>query len=170
VIKQDYTPGALAKHAISLALLLYGLWLGLSGHTEPLLLSLGAASTALAVYLALRMKLLDHESYPVRLKPSLVRHLVFMAREIILANIDVAKRILKGPSSISPQLTRVPATQSSTLGKVIYANSITLTPGTVSLRLDDKILVHSLTREGAEDLATGRMARSVPDDIAGPQE
>ena len=161
--------GASAKHAASLALLLFALWLGLSGHMEPLLLGLGLVSTALAVYIALRMNLLDRESYPLHLKPSLLRHLVFLAREIVFANIDVARRILSPGPPISPRLVRVPATQRSTLGKVIYANSITLTPGTVSLRLeDDSILVHALTREGAEDLATGRMARATPDDIGEP--
>lgn len=159
------------KHVIGLALLLFALWIGLSGHTEPLLLGLGVASTALAVYLAVRMNLLDHESYPVHLKPSLLRHLLFLFREIVLANIDVAKRILSRGPSISPQLIRVPATQRSTLSKVIYANSITLTPGTVSLRLDhDTILVHALTREGAEDLASGRMARAIPDNIGEPEQ
>jgi multicomponent Na+:H+ antiporter subunit E len=112
------------------------------------------------------MELLDRESYPVHLKPSLFRHLIFLMREIALANIDVARRILSPGPPISPRLVRVPAKQRSTLGKVIYANSITLTPGTVSLRLDDdSILVHALTREGAEDLASGRMACVIPDDI-----
>ena len=158
--------GASAKHAASLALVLYALWLGLSGHLEALLLGHGLVSTALAVFVAIRMDLLDRESYPVHLKPSLLRHLLFLMREIFLANIDVAKRILKPGPTISPQLIRVPMQQCSTLGKVIYANSITLTPGTVSLRLeDDTILVHALTREGAEDLASGRMARVIPDDI-----
>ena len=153
------------KHVIGLALLLFVLWLGLSGHWEPLLLGLGALSTALAVYLAVRMDLLDHETYPVHMKPSLLRHLLFLTREIVIANIDVAKRVLSPSPSISPQLIRVPIKQRSTLGKVIYANSITLTPGTVSLRVDDTILVHALTRESAEDLASGRMARVIPDDV-----
>lgn len=158
------------RHVISLAVMMYLLWLGLSGHTEPLLLILGALSTALVVYLAVRMDLLDHESYPVHLKPGLIRHLAFLMKEIAIANIDVAKRILTREPDISPQLIRVPADQGSTLGKVIYANSITLTPGTVSLRVDDTILVHALTREGAEDISSGRMARSVPDDVGEPQK
>jgi multicomponent Na+:H+ antiporter subunit E len=158
--------GASAKHAASLALVLFALWLGLSGHMDALLLGLGLVSTALAVFLAIRMELLDRESYPFHLKPSLFRHLIFLMREIAIANIDVARRILSPGPPISPRLVRVPAKQRSTLGKVIYANSITLTPGTVSLRLDDdSILVHALTREGAEDLASGRMARVIPDDI-----
>jgi multicomponent Na+:H+ antiporter subunit E len=154
------------KHEISLGLLMFALWLGLSGHFEPLLLGLGVISTALTVYLAIRMDIVDHESHPVHLTYSLVRHLFFLLRDVVVANIDVSKRILSPGSTISPQLIRVPLTQRSTLGKVIYANSITLTPGTVSLRLDeDSILVHALTREGAEDLASQRMAEYIPDDV-----
>ncbi len=158
------------RHVISLAVLMYLLWLGLSGHTEPLLLTLGALSTALVVYLAVRMDLLDNESYSVHLKPSLIKHIAFLMWEIVVANIDVAKRILSRGPAISPQLIRVPTEHRTTLGVVIYANSITLTPGTVSLRVDDTILVHALTREGAEDIASGRMARSVPDDIGDPPQ
>lgn len=165
------TAGALVKHVISLALLLFILWLGLSGHLEPLLLGLGVISTVLAVYLAVRMKLVDREAYPMHLTSSLFRHWLYLMRDIVIANIDVAKRILSPGPDISPQLIRIPMKQHSTLGKVIYANSITLTPGTVSLRLDDDtILVHALTREGAEDLASGSMARTIPDDIEEPQQ
>jgi multicomponent Na+:H+ antiporter subunit E len=62
-------------------------------------------------------------------------------------------------------LFEVPATHKSDLSQVIYANSITLTPGTVSVELEkDKILVHALTKEAAEELASGEMAKSIPDE------
>jgi multicomponent Na+:H+ antiporter subunit E len=154
------------KHVISLGLLLFLLWLGLSGHFEPLLLSLGVLSTVLAVYLALRMNVIDRESHPLHLTRSLFRHWMYLLREIVVANISVAKCILWPGQTISPQLVRVPVSLKSTLGKVIYANSITLTPGTVSLRLEENsILVHTLTREGAEDLASGHLAKYIEDDI-----
>jgi multicomponent Na+:H+ antiporter subunit E len=56
----------------------------------------------------------------------------------------------------------VPATQRTDVGKVIYANSITLTPGTVSVEIEnDRILVHAITREAAEGLESGDMDRRV---------
>ncbi len=73
---------------------------------------------------------------------------------------DVTKRILDPRLPISPCLIRVKTSQTSDVGRVIYANSITLTPGTISIALeDDEILVHALTREGAEGLAGGDMDR-----------
>lgn len=151
-------------HIISLAVLLFALWLGLSGHFNPLLIGLGLASTALAVQLAHRMDILDHESHPALLTPRLVRFWIFLGVEIVKANIDVIRRILRPGKSISPQLVTLPLPQKTDLARVIYANSITLTPGTVTLRLDkDTLLVHALSREAAEDLATGRMASAVPE-------
>ena len=151
-------------HIISLAVLLFVFWLGLSGHFTPLLIGLGVASTLLAVHLAHRMDILDHETHPALLTLHLVRFWLFLAVEVVKANIDVIRRILRPGKSISPQLVTLPLPQKTDLARVIYANSITLTPGTVTLRLDkDTLLVHALSREAAEDLATGRMASAVPE-------
>jgi multicomponent Na+:H+ antiporter subunit E len=151
-------------HIISLAVLLFVFWLGLSGHFTPLLIGLGIASTLLAVHLAHRMDILDHETHPALLTPRLVRFWLFLSVEVVKANIDVIRRILRPGKSISPQLVTLPLPQKTDLARVIYANSITLTPGTVTLRLDkDTLLVHALSREAAEDLATGRMASAVPE-------
>jgi len=153
------------KHIISLGILLFGLWLGLSGHMEPLLLSLGLASTLLALYLAHRMDVVDHESHPIHLTFRLLRFTGYLIREILVANWDVLKRIVTPGKTISPQLISLPLPQRTDLGRVIYANSITLTPGTVSVRISkDSILVHALARETAQALATGEMASVIPED------
>ncbi len=82
-----------------------------------------------------------------------------------MANIEVAKLIMQsGGKSISPQLVEISAAQKTDLKRVIYANAITLTPGTVSVELSkDKITVHALTESGAKELAEGSMAREVSD-------
>ena len=78
------------------------------------------------------------------------------------SNLAVARLILTPTLSISPTVIRVTATQQTDLGRVVYANSITLTPGTVSMSLDDdQITVHALTREMAENLQTGEMDHRV---------
>jgi multicomponent Na+:H+ antiporter subunit E len=87
-----------------------------------------------------------------------LNYLAWLGKEITKANIDVAKIILDPALPISPVMVRVPATQTTDVGKVIYANSITLTPGTVSVEvMDDEILVHAITSEAAEGLADGDM-------------
>ena len=146
-------------------MLLFIFWVLLSGHFSPLLLSLGVASVALTLFLAKRMNVVDHESYPVHLSAKSPAFIIYIAREITMANIDVIKRILttKG-KSISPQMIEVPVPQKTDLGRVIYANAITLTPGTVCVTLDrEKALVHALTKEGSDELLRGDMAKRIPD-------
>ena len=59
---------------------------------------------------------------------------------------------------IAPRIVRVNGTQKTDLCRVIFANSITLTPGTVSLDLDEEdIVVHALTEEAADDVQSGDM-------------
>lgn len=150
---------------LGFTVLLFILWVLLSGQFSLLLLSLGLASVLLTVFLASRMNVIDHESYPIHISAKLPAFLAYIMWEIIKANIDVAKRILNtGGKTISPQLVEIPVPQKSDLGRVMYANSITLTPGTVSVQLDnDRVLVHALSKEGVEDLLSGEMAKAIPD-------
>ena len=151
-------------HIISLTVTLFLLWLGLSGHYEPLMITIGVVSVFLVVFIALRMEVVDHESHPIHLTGRLFRFWGYLSHEIVLSNIDVIKRILTPGKSISPQMITLPLTQKSDLAKVIYANAITLTPGTVSVQLDDDtITVHALSKEAADALKTGDMASRVPD-------
>lgn len=152
------------RHAASMTVALFALWLVLSGHFDPLLLGLGVVSTLLAVFLALRMEVVDHESYPFHLTSRLVRFWLFLTKEIVLANVDVVKRVLGPKSRVNPRIVTIRPPQRTDLGLVIYANSITLTPGTVSMEVDrETIRVHALTLEGANDLIAERMARRVPE-------
>ena len=147
----------------SFFVLLLLFWILLSGHLEPLLLGLGLASVALTFFLSQRMNVIDHESYPVHLSLKLPGFLIYLVKEIIKANIDVVKRVLgwKG-ASVSPQLIEIPQSQKTDLGAVIYANSITLTPGTVTIKMSkDSLTVHALSKETAEELATGTMSKEI---------
>ena len=140
-------------------------WISLSGYFTPLMLGLGLASVVLTVFLAKRMELIDDESYPFHLFSRFPAFFVYILNEIVKANIDVVKRILS-PNNISPQLIDIPVPQKSDLGRVIYANSITLTPGTVSVALSrDSLTIHALTKEAADDLAEGNMAKHIPDSV-----
>lgn len=159
---RNASAGYVAARAVYLGLFLFGLWFLLSGRFEALLLALGIASSVFVVAIALRMHIVDRETHPIHLHPSIVFYWIWLVWEITKANIDVARRILDPKLPISPNLLRVKATQKSDLGRATYANSITLTPGTISVRLEgDTIQVHALTRETAEALKKGEMDRRV---------
>ncbi len=149
-------------HAIGLGVTLFGIWLLLSGIYEPLILSLGLASVILVVLISHRMDMLDREAVPLHLYWRIPPYWIWLMKEIVLANVHVARLILDPRLPISPRMIRVKATQNSDMGRVIHANSITLTPGTVSVEIeDDVILVHALSREAAEGTLEGGIDRRV---------
>ncbi|NQU59667.1 MAG: Na+/H+ antiporter subunit E [Rhodospirillales bacterium] len=149
-------------HALSLGMVLFGLWLLLSGFFEPLLLSLGVGSVIAVVWIAYRMDVVDHEGHPIHLTIRAIFYWPWLILEIIKANIHVAGVILRRKMPISPSFVEVKATQETELGQVIYANSITLTPGTVTIAIEKDIFsVHTLTRTATEHLQTGDMDRRV---------
>ncbi len=136
------------------------IWLLLSGHYDSLLLSLGLLSCALCLYVTWKANFIDNEGLPLHLLVRLPVYIIWLFKEIIKANIDTAKIIIL--NNPNPQNFRVKSTQKTEAGKVMYANSITLTPGTVTTQLDEDILeVHALTAEMAEDVKSGQMDKMV---------
>jgi multicomponent Na+:H+ antiporter subunit E len=151
------------KSAISLFILLMSVWLLNSGHYTTLLISFGVASSVLVVWLSWRMGIVDEEAVPVHLIPRALIYAPWLAKEIFKSNLDVARRVLKpGPVDVSPQLFDTPTTQNTDLGRVLYANSITLTPGTVSIWVHGRaITVHAIAKDVADGLGEGEMDRRV---------
>lgn len=133
-------------------------WLSLSGHYDGPILAFGVFSCAFAAAMSHRLGLIDREGVPLHLWRHLPGYWLWLAVEIVKANVDVGRRILHPRLPIDPRLFETRATQDSDLGSAIFANSITLTPGTVALDLrDNSILVHALTAEGQAALETGEM-------------
>jgi multicomponent Na+:H+ antiporter subunit E len=148
--------------ALALGGILYVLWLLLSGYFEPLLLSFGVLSVALSVYIGLRMDLVDHEGLPVQLSPGLLTYLPWLFNEVVKANIAVVRIILHPALPISPSLVRFKGTQRTDLGRFIFANSITLTPGTITVGVDGPMLeVHALAWELVDGTEEGPMDQRV---------
>lgn len=134
----------------------------MSGHYNVLTLSLGAASIVFTLYIAHRMDVVDHEAQPLHFTLKFLRYQLWLIKEIVAANITVVKHVWLGNDTISPTMTTITASQKTDVGKVIYANSITLTPGTVTVHLDgDQFMVHALLRESIADLQSGEMDRRV---------
>ena len=151
--------------ALSLGIVLFATWMLLSGEislNHGLVLGLGIASVILVVLIAVRMDVVDHEGHPIHLTRRFVGYWLWLLVQIVKASIDVTRRIWSPSLPISPTMYILKAGQPGELGQVIYANSITLTPGTVTVRLDGgDIFVHAIAREVGEDLAGGEMDRRV---------
>ena len=148
--------------SFSLAASLFLFWLALSGHLTPLLLAMGIGSALVCLAVALRLRTVDLEGHPAELTLRAFLYLPWLAGEILKSAWAVTKIILHPKLPISPALTAVRASQRTSLGRAIYANSITLTPGTITVGVEGSTLtVHALQREGAIDLEGGAMDRRV---------
>ncbi len=137
-------------YAFGLAAALATIWIGLSGVFKPLLLGLGVVSILVVLLLSARMKLLDRTAVPYFNLPSFLIYWVWLIGEIAKANVQVIRACLKPELDIAPALVKVKTRCRSEMAKTLFANSITLTPGTVSVELEgDKILVHALYEDSA---------------------
>lgn len=137
-------------------------WLLWSGIYKPLLLALGAASCLLVFWLASRMRYFDDELFALHFSWRLLIYWFWLGREIMRSSIAVSRVILDPRLPISPCTLKITATSEHAFDHVMLGNSITLTPGTLSIDVfEGVIMVHSLTEEGARDVMTGDMDRRV---------
>ncbi|MDZ7791156.1 MAG: Na+/H+ antiporter subunit E [Xanthomonadales bacterium] len=146
---------------MSLTLILAALWLGISGVYKPVVLALGAASVLLVVWLSARMEVVGTEHNPVLYSWRLPVYWAWLVGQIVTANINVARLVLN-PKGIRPRVIRAPVPQKTSVAKVTYANSITLTPGTVTLRLEsDFVEAHAIDDNSAAGVEDGSMSKWV---------
>ena len=148
----------------SLAAVLFAFWLLLSGHFTPFLVGAGLVTAVCVAGLGLAIGAADNEGHPIQLLPRGLLYWPWLAKEIVKSAWDVTRIVLDPALPVAPRLVRVGTSQKTPTGVVIYANSITLTPGTISVevsRENRELLVHALTSGGADGLATGDMDRRV---------
>lgn len=146
---------------ISLFLVLTAFWLLLSGIYTGFLVTAGIVSALAIAQFARHMDIVDHEGHPIQLAwGALLSYWPWLLKEIAKSGWDVTRRVLDPALPITPTLTTFRPTQQSDVGLVIHANSITLTPGTISIEVEPgRFLVHALTRESAAGLANSEMDR-----------
>jgi len=138
---------------------LMALWLLWSGMYQPLLIGLGIASCVLVIVLVKRLNTLDRETVPTHLGWGIFPYWVWLIKEIIVSSLQVSKIILSPTMRISPTMVKVQSLCQDEVGRVIFGNSITMTPGTITtdIDVDGVITVHALTRDGADGVLTGDM-------------
>lgn len=139
-------------------------WIILSNIFDLIHLSLGVFCSLLVAYVS-------HDLLITREKIStipreifgFVKYFVWLVKEIIVANIDVAKIVLDPKLPISPRIIKYESELESDLSKTTYANSITLTPGTLTVDVDEEsnYFVHCLAKHHADGLKDGEMERRI---------
>lgn len=149
-------------HYVFLFALLGGMWFVFSGYTAPFFLIAGAISCAIAVVIALRMDVVDHEGAPLHLTWRAPGYLLWLVKEIVVSGFGVCLTVWQRSPDISPTIAWIPTRLNSDMCRTIYANSITLTPGTVCINVEDgRMEVHALQSISVDDLKAGGMERRV---------
>jgi multicomponent Na+:H+ antiporter subunit E len=145
--------------SIVLFLSLVVLWLLWSGIYLPLMLLLGLASCLLVMWLVKRFQTLDHESVPLHLGVGIFGYWGWLLKEIAISSLQVTRIILSPKLQISPTMVTIQCKSAGQVRQVLFANSITLTPGTLTTDIDENglVSVHALTREGAQGVLSGDM-------------
>jgi len=154
----EATPAALLVFLVVLATA----WLLWSGIYKPLVVGLGAFSCLITLLLARQMGFFQNSSHTLQVAPRLPGFWLWLIREIIKSSWDVARVVLSREMPIAPTLVRIKSQSQLDISQTILGNSITLSPGTVTLDVHEgELLVHCLTREGAEELRKGEVNRRV---------
>jgi len=146
----------------SLSATLFSFWLALSGQYNTTFFIIGVICAILVAVFSVRLAVVDEEGHPIHLAVRALTYWPWLIREIAKSAFDVAFIILSPRLPISPTMIKIKANQKTGLGVSIFANSITLTPGTISVDVvGGEILVHALSKSGADDLEEGTMNRRV---------
>lgn len=165
---------------IVLVIALSGLWLLLSGYFDkPLLLGFGVVSVAFSTWMAARAGVLDDEGVPGSIMPRVFGYWFWLMLEIGKSNIAVARQVLAIEPRLSPKIIKIVTPTRTNAGYATFANSITLTPGTVTMDLEPGyMLIHALTEELADEAAIMDMgnrvarleARVAPEELKPPHK
>lgn len=145
---------------VLISLTLFGYWLLLSGQYKAWLVISGAVLSVLVVAFCLFKGLTDEEGFPIEKLPRALIYWPWLGWQMALSALNVSKMILNPRLPISPTMVKVGAQQASAVGLTTYANSITLTPGTISVEVSEPgktIWVHAISRENAEGFSDDEM-------------
>ncbi len=159
---KQYKDSLKALSFIVYFIILFVLWLVLSGYLKTLLLFFGLVSVLFVVWMSYRANALEEDSLPIKLILKLPFYWLWLFKEIFKSGIITTALIWNG--KFVPQLFRIKASQKSTTGIANYANAITLTPGTVTIEVEKKtLLVHALNKKLSEDLQSEDMDKVITD-------
>ncbi len=139
-------------------------WVIFSGLLDPFHLTLGVISCGLVTWLSSDMMFSDRTiPFGVRARQTyrLINYLIWLLWQIILSNIDLLKLSFLGPKSLSPQIVRYETSLKTDFEKFMLANSITITPGTVTLKIiGQTFYIHAISDSAAKGL-DGEMERRI---------
>lgn len=160
--KQDAASSRPFGRLLMLGVLLLAGWLLWSGFFKPLLLALGVLSCAITLYIVKRMGYFDNDTYVFHYKRGFIGFWLWLSVEVVRSALEVTRVVLRRELKIETKIVTIDAADLDLVSQAVLGNAITLTPGTLTMDVDNgRLLVHTLTPEGAAALQEGEMLRRV---------
>lgn len=149
-------------YALLLTVTLTGTWIFLAGNWQFSTLFLGLGCALFVTLVSLRWNVVDGEGHPFQLSFTLPFYWAWLAKEVVVSTFTITRIVWKPELEIHPGFTWLPLHQHTDLGRTIYANSVTMTPGTTCVNIQPRrVLVHALEHTSLEALATGSIDKRV---------
>lgn len=151
------------------------LWLVFSGKLDALHAVFGVFSLALVLWrtkaLVVSERRPEESIALASIRPLLLaRYGIWLLKEIVVANIDIAKIVLRRDMPIEPALVSFESSLTTDLARVLLGNSITLTPGTLTVEIDgNRFLVHGIVESGATGPVIDEMQRKIAEMLGEPE-
>lgn len=144
-------------------IILFFFWMLLSGYFDFMHLFLGVISSLFVAFISHDLIMGDVNIGRVSKNVlRFLRYLPWLLYQIVLANLDIVYRTLHPDMPIAPRIIKFKTDLKTDMGIVVLANSITLTPGTVTIDVKDgEFIVHAIAERPADDLLGGEMQARV---------
>lgn len=171
MLKDETIVGSPKKHLAILTIVLFVFWVLLSGKMDIKFLTYGLLTAIVSAWICVPLLLMPNHDGTKKyfiFDVSLGKYAMYwlwLLNEVRKANIDVVKAVVRSEMDINPQLSRFRIKFDNPMAYTTLANSITLTPGTVTLNVTEDGLyeVHSLNDGFAEGLLEGGMQKKIAD-------
>ena len=171
VLNDKKIVGSPMVHMTGLALVLFAFWMGLSGRTETKFVVYGILTAVVTTWVTYPLLLVPNKDGSKKYYvfgfsiPKMIMYFFWLMWQLVLANIDVLLATTGQELNIDPKVVRFRFRADNPMASVILANSITLTPGTVTMNVtDDGVYeIHALTVGAAAGVLDGGMQKKVAD-------
>lgn len=171
VLNDKKIVGSPMVHMTGLALVLFAFWMVLSGRTETKFVVYGILTAVVTTWVTYPLLLVPNKDGSKKYYvfgfsiPKMIMYFFWLMWQLVLANIDVLLATTGQELNIDPKVVRFRFRADNPMASVILANSITLTPGTVTMNVtDDGVYeIHTLTVGAAAGVLDGGMQKKVAD-------
>ena len=171
VLNKNNIVGSTLVHKLAMFVVLFGFWMVLSGRTETKFIVYGLITALVTTWVTYPLLLVPNKDgskqyfvFGVSI-PKFIMYFFWLMWQLVLANIDVLLATTAQELDIDPKVVRFYFRADNHMASVVLANSITLTPGTVTINVTDDGLyeIHALTRGAAAGVLDGSMQKKVAD-------